>query len=154
MAAEDEGRTEQASEYKLEKARKEGRVAKSQEISAALVLLFCVTTIVFLSKWFFSEIITIFRFFFTQCSSADIKNPSFLPAFFDIFIKCVLPLGLISAIAAIAGNLIQTRGFIFSLKPTIKMLLELLCSCIAFDCMLGYTGVRLNLGSNGFRDYN
>jgi flagellar biosynthetic protein FlhB len=117
MAAEDEGRTEQASEYKLEKARKEGRVAKSQEISAALVLLFCVTTIVFLSKWFFSEIITIFRFFFTQCSSADIKNPSFLPAFFDIFIKCVLPLGLISAIAAIAGNLIQTRGFIFSLKP-------------------------------------
>ena len=37
MAAEDEGRTEQASEYKLEKARKEGRVAKSQEISAALV---------------------------------------------------------------------------------------------------------------------
>ena len=40
MAAEDEGRTEEPSEYKLEKARKEGRVAKSQEISSSLVLLF------------------------------------------------------------------------------------------------------------------
>ena len=117
MAAEDDGRTEQASEYKLEKARKEGRVAKSQEISGALVLLFCVVTIVFLSKWIFSEIITIFKFFFTQCSNYNIKNPTFLPAFFDVFIKCVLPLGLISALAAVAGNIIQTRGFIFSLKP-------------------------------------
>ena len=117
MAAEDEGRTEQPSEYKLEKARKEGRVAKSQEISGALVLLLCVVTIVFLAKWFFNEIVTIFKFYFTQCSTYDVKNPAFLPAFFDVFIKCVLPLGLISAVSAVAGNIIQTRGFIFSLKP-------------------------------------
>ena len=117
MAAEDEGRTEQPSEYKLEKARKEGRVAKSQEISGALILLLCVVTIVFLSKWLFSEIITIFKFYFTQCSTYNVKNPAFLPAFFDVFIKCVLPIGLISAVSAIAGNIVQTRGFIFSLKP-------------------------------------
>ena len=48
MAAEDEGRTEEPSEYKLEKARKEGRVAKSAEVSSALVLLFCVLVLVFL----------------------------------------------------------------------------------------------------------
>ena len=41
MAAEDEGRTEEPSEYKLEKARKEGRVAKSQEVAGALILLLC-----------------------------------------------------------------------------------------------------------------
>ena len=117
MAAEDEGRTEQPSEYKLEKARKEGRVAKSQEISGALILLFCIVTIIFLSKWLFNEIVTIFTYFFTQCSTYDIKNPTFLPAFFDVFIKCVLPVSLISAVSAIAGNIIQTRGFIFSLKP-------------------------------------
>ena len=117
MAAEDEGRTEQPSEYKLEKARKEGRVAKSQEISGALVLLLCVVTIVFLAKWLFSEIITIFKFYFTQCSTYDIKNPAFLPAFFNVFIKCVLPIGLISAISSVAANIIQTKGFIFSLKP-------------------------------------
>ncbi len=117
MAAEDEGRTEQPSEYKLEKARKEGRVAKSQEISGALVLLLCVVTIVFLSKWLFTEIITIFKFYFTQCSDYNVKNPTFLPAFFNVFIKCVLPVGLISAVSSVAANIIQTRGFIFSLKP-------------------------------------
>ena len=117
MAAEDEGRTEQPSEYKLEKARKEGRVAKSQEISGALVLLLCVVTIVFLSKWLFTEIVTIFKFFFTQCSNYDVKNPTFLPAFFNVFIKCVLPVGLISAVSSVAANIIQTKGFIFSLKP-------------------------------------
>ena len=50
MAAEEEGRTEEPSEYKLEKARKEGRVAKSQEIGSALVLLFIVVMLIFLSK--------------------------------------------------------------------------------------------------------
>ena len=117
MAAEDEGRTEQPSEYKLEKARKEGRVAKSQEISGALVLLLCVVTIIFLSKWLFNEIVTIFKFYFTQAGTYDVKNPTFLPAFFNVFIKCVLPVGLISAVSAVTANLIQTRGFIFSLKP-------------------------------------
>lgn len=117
MAAEDEGRTEQPSEYKLEKARKEGRVAKSQEISGALVLLLCVVTIIFLSKWLFNEILTIFKFYFTQCSTYDVKNPTFMPAFFNVFIKCVLPVALISAVSAVAANIIQTRGFIFSLKP-------------------------------------
>jgi flagellar biosynthetic protein FlhB len=117
MAAEDEGRTEQPSEYKLEKARKEGRVAKSQEISGALVLLLCVVTIVFLARWFFSEIITVFKFYFTQCASADVKNPAFLPAFFNVFIKCVLPIGLISVVSAVTANIVQTKGFIFSLKP-------------------------------------
>ncbi len=117
MAAEDEGRTEQPSEYKLEKARKEGRVAKSQEISGALVLLLCVVTIIFLSKWLFNEIVTIFKFFFTQCSTYNVKNPAFIPAFFDVFIKCVLPVGLISAVSGVMANIVQTRGFIFSLKP-------------------------------------
>ena len=117
MAAEDEVRTEQPSEYRLEKARKEGRVAKSQEISGALVLLLCVVTIIFLAKWFFNEIVTIIKFYFSQCSTYDIKNPAFLPAFFDVFIKCVLPVSLISAISAVTANIIQTKGFIFSLKP-------------------------------------
>ena len=47
MAAEDEGRTEEPSEYKLEKARKEGRVAKSAEVSSSLVLLFSVLVLHF-----------------------------------------------------------------------------------------------------------
>ena len=38
FAAEDEGRTEDPTEYKIRKAREEGRVAKSQDLNAALVV--------------------------------------------------------------------------------------------------------------------
>ena len=37
FAAEDEGRTEEASEEKLRKAREEGRIAKSTELNSAIV---------------------------------------------------------------------------------------------------------------------
>ena len=55
FAAEDEGRTEQPSEYKLRKAREEGRVAKSQELNGALVMLLPVLTLIVLSPWLFKK---------------------------------------------------------------------------------------------------
>ena len=117
MAAEDEGRTEEPSEYKLEKARKEGRVAKSQEISGALVLLLCVVTLIFLGKWLLGQFIDVMNFYFGRTDNYDLSDPTLITFFFEVFIKCVIPISLISAVAAIAGNIIQTRGFIFSLKP-------------------------------------
>ena len=47
-SAEEEGRTEEPTEHKLKKAREEGRVAKSTEISGALVLLLPVIAILML----------------------------------------------------------------------------------------------------------
>ena len=117
MAAEDEGRTEEPSEYKLEKARKEGRVAKSQEISGALTLLVSVVMIIFLAKILFNEFTVMIRFYFSQCGNPDVKNPALVSAFFNFFLKCVLPIAFVSAVAAVASNIIQTKGFIFSLKP-------------------------------------
>lgn len=116
MAAEDEGRTEEASAYKLEKARKEGRVAKSQEISGALVLLFCVLVLIFLGKWIFTQCANIFRFYFSKCSVYDITDNNLYSAFFVNILKLVLPVALASVVAGILGNIIQTRGFIFSWK--------------------------------------
>ena len=117
MAAEDEGRTEEPSEYRLEKARKEGRVAKSQEVSGALILLLCAVTLIFLGKWLFSQLINVMVFYFNLTKNSDLQNPAIVSYFYDVFIKCVLPISLISAVSAIAGNIIQTRGFLFSLKP-------------------------------------
>lgn len=51
FAAEDEGRTEDPTDYKIRKAREEGRVAKSQDINAALVLLFPAGALIFLSSF-------------------------------------------------------------------------------------------------------
>ena len=117
MSAEDEGRTEEPSEYKLEKARKEGRVAKSQEISGALTMLVAVVMIIFLSKILLGELTTMMKFYFNRCSNPDVTNPSLVTAFFSFFLKCVIPVTVVSAVAAVLSNIIQTKGFIFSLKP-------------------------------------
>lgn len=117
MAAEDEGRTEEASEYKLEKARKEGRVAKSSEVSSALVLLLCVMLLVFLGKWIFTECVNILTYYFNRSANPDITDNNLKTAFFVNFIKLVLPISIAGIVAAFFGNIIQTRGFIFSWKP-------------------------------------
>ena len=117
MAAEEEGRTEEPSEYKLEKARKEGRVAKSQEIGSALVLLFIVVMLIFLSKWIFNQLLGIMNFYFSRTGTYNLDNPSLFQFFLEVFVKCVFPLLLISAVVSVAANIIQTKGFIFSLKP-------------------------------------
>ena len=50
-SAEDEGRTEDPSEHKLRKAREEGRIPKSQELTGGLVLLLPVLTLILLAPW-------------------------------------------------------------------------------------------------------
>lgn len=117
MAAEDEGRTEEPSEHRLEQARKEGRVAKSQEISSALVLLFGVIVLIILGKWLLSQCFYIYNYYFSRCSTHDVKDASLFTAFLMSFLRMIAPVALVAVIAAFLGNIIQTRGFIFSLKP-------------------------------------
>lgn len=117
MAAEDEGRTEEPSEYKIEKARKEGRVAKSPEVSAALVLILSVVTLIFLGKWIFSQCLDIYRFYFLQCHDVNLQDPTLVSFFIKTFLKIIIPIGIIAAIGGFFGNIIQTRGIVFSLKP-------------------------------------
>ncbi|MGI5172191.1 flagellar biosynthesis protein FlhB [Treponema sp. OMZ 840] len=116
FAAEDEGRTEQPSEHKLRKAREEGRVAKSQELNGALVMLLPVLTLIILAPWLFKQSVEIIHFYFTRCTEAQL-NALLVRAFFYYFIKMVFPIALTALIAGVAANLIQNRGFIFSLKP-------------------------------------
>ena len=66
MDAEDEGRTEEPSEYRIEKARKEGRVAKSQEISSSLVLLFSCLVLILFGKSILRQCIGIFQYYFLR----------------------------------------------------------------------------------------
>lgn len=117
MAAEDEGRTEEASEYRLEKARKEGRVAKSQEVSSALVLIFAALVLIILGKWIFTQCINIFTFYFNRCVTSNVNDGNLASAFFSNFLKIILPIASVGIIAAFLGNIIQTKGFIFSWKP-------------------------------------
>lgn len=116
-SAEEEGRTEKASEHKLRKAREEGRIAKSQEISAALVMLFPVIALVILAPWYLKKFIEILRFFFDRCTSPEVDLGSFAYMFFRSMITMILPLGIIAMISGVLANIVQNRGFIFSTKP-------------------------------------
>ena len=53
FAAEDEGRTEEPSEYKLRKAREEGRIPKSQDLNSSVVFFVTVILLIFLAKSIF-----------------------------------------------------------------------------------------------------
>lgn len=117
MAAEDEGRTEEPSEYKIEKARKEGRVAKSSEVSSALVLILTVIALIFLGTWIFTQCLQVFKFYFNYCGNGNLGDSALIKFFFSTFLKIIIPIGLIAIFAGIIGNIVQTKGFVFSLKP-------------------------------------
>lgn len=117
FAAEDEGRTEEPSQIKLDRARKEGRVAKSQELNSAIALLLATLALMFLAKWIFEQFIEISIFFFSRAGTEEFFRASNAAIVFTYFLKMVIPIALIGAFGGIIGNIIQNRGFIFSLKP-------------------------------------
>lgn len=118
FAAEDEGRTEEPSEYKIKKAREEGRVAKSQELVGALGLLLPAATLLMLAPSMGRTLKEMIVFYFSQVSHPDVLgNGSLLAgAFFSYFIKLALPIALVAVVSAIASNVLQV-GFLFTLKP-------------------------------------
>jgi flagellar biosynthetic protein FlhB len=117
FAAEDEGRTEEPSEYKLRKAREEGRVAKSQELISALVLLFPALTILFLGRYILRTSVEMLRFFFLRINELDpVRDRIVGGVFFSYFVRLALPVAAAAAAAAIFANLVQV-GPLFTVKP-------------------------------------
>ncbi|MDR2102346.1 MAG: EscU/YscU/HrcU family type III secretion system export apparatus switch protein, partial [Treponema sp.] len=117
FAAEDEGRTEEPTEYKIQKAREEGRVAKSQELIGALVLLLPVLVLFFLAPSMLRTCTEMVRFFFLRAVELDpTKDGIISGAFFLYFVRLAAPLVAASVVAAIFANLVQT-GFLFTTKP-------------------------------------
>lgn len=117
FAAEDEGRTELPSEKKLSDARKEGRVAKSQELNSALVMIVTVVVLVFAAPHFLRWCKDVLVFYFSRILESDFLQKNFYAQFIISFAKMVLPVALAGLAAGVIGNLIQNRGFIFSTKP-------------------------------------
>ncbi len=116
FAPEDEGRTEEASEYKLRKAREEGRVAKSQELNGTIVYLFCTVLLVFLGPWIEEHLVEMMYFFFNHVTTSNITDGAFAYVFARCFLFCVIPFCLVGIFAGVTINLIQNRGFIFTTK--------------------------------------
>ena len=117
FAAEDEGRTEEPTEYKIRKAREEGRVAKSSELTSALVLLFPIIAIGLLGSYIMENMVEMMRFFLRISPEVDIVTDNqILPAFFNYFLRITIPIFGIAVLSGIMGNIFQV-GFLFSTKP-------------------------------------
>lgn len=117
FAAEDEGRTEQPTEHKIEKAREEGKVAKSADVSSALVLLFSVVAIALLAGYLFETFASMVRFYYSRATEIDITRSGVAAdAFYNYFFSLLIPVASVAFVAAIAGNVIQV-GFLFTTKP-------------------------------------
>lgn len=117
FAPEDEGRTEEPTEHKLRKAREEGKVAKSVEVSSALVLLFGILALGVLASYILTNALTMIEYFFRNCGDIDITKDFYIPtAFLHFFLKLVVPTASVVFIAALIGNIVQV-GFLITAKP-------------------------------------
>lgn len=115
-SAEDEGRTEDPSDLKLRKAREEGRIAKSQELTGGLVLLLPVLTLILLAPWLLRGFVQILTFYMERCTTADLTDGELMMEFLSAIVRMVLPIATTAMVAAIASNVIQNKGFIFTTK--------------------------------------
>ena len=119
FAAEDEGRTEEPTEYKIQKAREEGRVAKSQEFVGALALLLPALAIFFLAPSMLRTCVEMLRFYFLRAAELDpLRDRIVARAFFEYLARLALPVVAAAVAAAIFSNLAQT-GFLFTTKPLV-----------------------------------
>ncbi|GHV69923.1 flagellar biosynthesis protein FlhB [Spirochaetia bacterium] len=117
FAAEDEGRTEEPSEYKIQRAREEGRVAKSQELVGALVLFVPAVMLLFLAPSMLRTCVEMVRFFLLRAAELDpIHDKLILNVFYRYLLRLAVPIVAVAMVSAIFANLVQT-GFIFTTKP-------------------------------------
>lgn len=117
FAAEDEGRTEDPTEHKIEKAREEGKVAKSQDVTGAVILLFAVIALLVLARYMFNNSLEMVTYFLRRSTESNVMfDGTLMSAFYRYFIRLTLPIGMVAFAAAILGNIVQV-GFLFSTKP-------------------------------------
>jgi flagellar biosynthetic protein FlhB len=118
FAADDEGRTEEPSDYKIRKAREEeGRVAKSQEFIGSLVLLLPALLLLFLAPYLLRTCTELVKFFISHATSMDpTKDRTIVGVCLSYFLRLCLPIIVTAMVAAIVSNMVQV-GFLFTIKP-------------------------------------
>ncbi|TVQ39957.1 MAG: flagellar biosynthesis protein FlhB [Spirochaetaceae bacterium] len=117
FAAEDEGRTEDPTEHKIRKAREEGKVAKSQDVTGAVVLLFSVLGLGLLGGYILELSREMVQFYVGQATAIDVTADARpFAAFYHFFVRLTIPVGAIAFVAAVMGSYLQV-GALFTLKP-------------------------------------
>ncbi len=118
--ADDQEKTEEPTDKKIEDSRKEGNVPKSQDTSGVFSLFFAILAILMLFGFMSDRIFHLTRYLFdlqgmvlTQESMIDIA----MTIMFE-FLLVVLPLAIVVALSGIIGGVAQF-GFLFTTKPLV-----------------------------------
>ncbi|MBT0881247.1 MULTISPECIES: flagellar biosynthesis protein FlhB [unclassified Campylobacter] len=118
MMADDAEKTEEPTDKKIEDARKEGNVAKSQDV-AALITLCVGFGFALFWVYFLHERITALYIYYQSLIGSEIDNKLLYKIGIKTLLELtlmVLPLAIAIAIAGIIANVMQI-GFNFTLKP-------------------------------------
>ncbi len=119
FAAEDEGRTEEPTEKKLREAREKGQVAKTQELTQSIVIIFGFLVILFLGSWIYDTCARITKYYITSFSRFTLTERSVFQELLRVGIesaKILLPIFIAATVAAVLGDVAQV-GFQFSTHP-------------------------------------
>ncbi|HQO02698.1 MAG TPA: flagellar biosynthesis protein FlhB [Spirochaetota bacterium] len=119
FAAEDEGRTEDPTEKKLREAREKGQVAKTQELTQAVVVILGFLVMLFIGSWVYDTIARITVHYMTSFSTFRITERSILYEMFKVgseSVKILLPIFMAAFAGAIIGDAAQV-GFQVSTHP-------------------------------------
>ena len=115
----DQERTEKPTGKKLSKAREEGQVIKSQEVSTAFIFLGALCVFLFAGPWMFWALSDFMHGIFQNLGTLHIEGLSTRAFLFEVFQQVgliLMPLLVVVLIMGIAANLLQV-GFLFTLKP-------------------------------------
>ncbi len=109
-------KTEEATEHRLAKARDEGRVAKSLEFNAVVMLL-CILALVSVDFSVTEAVSGALQYvmYFTQLEDVRGSYGTAMSGAMAILMGLVAPLLLLSVLVAVVANLVQI-GFVFSVK--------------------------------------
>lgn len=115
-----EQRTEQPTQRKREKAREKGRVAKSHELTSALLLVGAIVTLRLLLPWMIKTICGLSIFYFESIPLAETPEAVGLLLNSTLIktLALLAPYFLAVVGLAIAGNYLQI-GFLFSTDPLV-----------------------------------
>ena len=112
-------KTEKATPKRRNDERKKGRVAKSQDVNTAFLLLFVFILMAVFGSFMKDNMLALFQHTFTEYINWELTERSLFQVFLESiieFAKIVGPIMLIALIAGVASNLMQI-GFLFTTEP-------------------------------------
>ena len=120
MAEQEQNRSEEATPYKLEEARKKGSVAKSQELNSFVMLIWTALMIVWLGPTTLHKTLDLIRVLFDQALEMSFDEghiAQWVPSLFVNTLIILLPIFIGIVVVCILINVLQTGGPIFSFFP-------------------------------------